>query len=58
MPEENETVINDFLRRRPDFHQVPPKSIDDSMIDKQGFFRTSPNRHGMDGFFGAALVRT
>jgi len=51
-------VINDFLRRRPDFHQVPPKSIDDSMIDKQGFFRTSPNRHGMDGFFGAALVRT
>lgn len=58
MPEENETVINDFLRRRPDFHQVPPKSIDGSMIDKQGFFRTSPNRHGMDGFFGAALVRT
>lgn len=59
MPEENEAVINDFLRHHTDFHLTPPLgSIDRSMIDEKGFFRTSPARHGTDGFFGAVLVRT
>jgi 16S rRNA (cytosine967-C5)-methyltransferase len=58
MPEENEAVIDDFLGRHTDFHLTPPlESIDRSMIDEKGFFRTSPARHGTDGFFGVTLVR-
>jgi 16S rRNA (cytosine967-C5)-methyltransferase len=59
MPEENEAVIDDFLRRHNNFRPAtPPESIDRSMIDEKGFFRTSPARQDMDGFFGAVLVRT
>ena len=58
-PEENEAVIDHFLRRHKDFHlAAPPETIDRSMIDEMGFFRTSPAHHGTDGFFGALLVRT
>jgi 16S rRNA (cytosine967-C5)-methyltransferase len=58
MPEENEVVINDFLRRNKDFHLMPaPETINNSMIDKKGFFRTNPALHGTDGFFAAVLIR-
>ena len=57
-PEENEAVIEDFLSLHPQFHLAPlPDSIDLSMRDERGFFRTSPVRHGTDGFFGAILVK-
>jgi 16S rRNA (cytosine967-C5)-methyltransferase len=56
-PEENEIVIGDFLRNRPDFTRIPPNGIPPALIDAEGFFRTSPHLQGMDGFFGSLLVR-
>jgi 16S rRNA (cytosine967-C5)-methyltransferase len=58
MPEENEVVIADFLSRHGDFRCVhPPAGIPPSMVSNEGFFRTRPDRHGTDGFFGAVLRR-
>jgi len=58
MPEENEEVIETFLRHHRDFRLLPPPgSIDCRLIDERGFFRTSPDRHGTDGFFAAVMVR-
>ena len=58
MPEENEMVVEDFLRHNRDFKLAPlPESIDRGLIDDKGFFRTSPGRHGTDGFFAALLVK-
>ncbi|MDO8724013.1 MAG: 16S rRNA (cytosine(967)-C(5))-methyltransferase RsmB [Syntrophales bacterium] len=58
MPEENEGVIETFLRHHGDFRPLPPPgSIDCRLIDERGFFRTSPDRHGTDGFFAAVMVR-
>jgi 16S rRNA (cytosine967-C5)-methyltransferase len=59
MPEENERVVEDFLGRNSDFKLAPPPgSIDRSLIDEKGFFRTSPERHGTDGFFAALMIKT
>jgi len=41
-------VLCDLREQAPDWAQ--------SLIDKEGFFRTFPHLHGMDGFF-AALFR-
>jgi 16S rRNA (cytosine967-C5)-methyltransferase len=58
MREENEAVIEDFLRRNRNFRLAsPPEAIDKALIDDKGFFRSSPARHGTDGFFAAVLVR-
>ncbi len=58
MPGENEGVIEEFLSRRQDFQSVmPPDSIDSRLLDEKGFLRTSPDRHGTDGFFAAVLVK-
>lgn len=58
IPEENEAVVEAFLSRCRNFRSVaPPETINRSLIDEQGFFRTSPDRHGTDGFFGAVLVK-
>ena len=43
-----EVVLCDLREQAPDWAQ--------SLIDKEGFFRTFPHLHGMDGFF-AALFR-
>ena len=57
-PEENEIIIGDFLRSRPDFRCIPPEDLPSTLIDAQGLFRSAPHRQGMDGFFGALLIRT
>lgn len=58
MPEENEDVIADFLFRHGDFVCIrPPAFIPQSMVTEQGFFKTRPDRHGTDGFFGAVLMK-
>lgn len=58
MPEENEAVITDFLSRHGGFRCIrPPALIPPSMVTEQGFFKTRPDRHGTDGFFGAVLER-
>jgi len=56
MPEENETVIKNFLARHREFRCIhPPELIPPSMQTEEGLFRTRPDRHGSDGFFGAVL---
>ena len=58
LPEENEAVIDDFLKHHSAFCLVsPPESINPTFIDKRGFFRTNTALHGTDGFFGAVMVR-
>jgi 16S rRNA (cytosine967-C5)-methyltransferase len=59
-PEENEAVIEDLLNSRTDFSLIKPPiagGIPHELIDAAGFFRTSPHRHGTDGFFAALFIR-
>ncbi|MEW6333540.1 MAG: 16S rRNA (cytosine(967)-C(5))-methyltransferase RsmB [Thermodesulfobacteriota bacterium] len=56
-PEENEIVIEDFLRRHPQFRLMPAASFPPGLIDAGGYLRTFPHRQGMDGFFAAQLMR-
>ncbi|MBN1615041.1 MAG: 16S rRNA (cytosine(967)-C(5))-methyltransferase RsmB [Deltaproteobacteria bacterium] len=58
MPEENEEVIGDFLAGHGMFGSTPPPAtIDGTLVDGEGFLRTSPVRGEMDGFFGAVLKK-
>ncbi|HZA50809.1 MAG TPA: RsmB/NOP family class I SAM-dependent RNA methyltransferase, partial [Myxococcaceae bacterium] len=59
--EENDAVVEDFLRAHPDFALRPaetelPPGIEPTVTDR-GYLRLFPHRHGTDGFFGAILVR-
>ena len=55
--EENEGVVEGFLERNSEIalenlkSTVPEWGLD--LIDDNGFFRTFPHIHGMEGFFGA-----
>ncbi|MFC1862809.1 16S rRNA (cytosine(967)-C(5))-methyltransferase RsmB [Thermodesulfobacteriota bacterium] len=59
--EENEAVVDEFLNRNQDFHlenlknHIPDWGTD--LIDEQGFLKTFPNLHGMDGFFAALFIK-
>jgi 16S rRNA (cytosine967-C5)-methyltransferase len=60
-PEENEEMICRFLEKRTEFviddpRQLLPVSAG-KLVDGRGFFRTFPGEPGMDGFFGARLVK-
>ncbi|MBU1150216.1 MAG: 16S rRNA (cytosine(967)-C(5))-methyltransferase RsmB [Proteobacteria bacterium] len=60
-PEENEAVIEDLFKDRPDFSLIKPPIAGDippELIDPAGFFRSFPHRHGTDGFFAAILAHT
>lgn len=59
MAEENDDVVDAFLERNPEFQpdQTPPPPELADLIDRQGRMRTYPHRHGMQGFFAAALRR-
>ncbi len=58
-PEENEHIAEQFLRLSPDFvaldarhaHPLLPASV----VDHRGHLRTTPDRHGLEGFFGAVF---
>jgi 16S rRNA (cytosine967-C5)-methyltransferase len=58
--EENENVVEKFLERHPAFQldrmeEVLPGKLQ-SFI-QNGFFKTFPQRNGMDGFFAARMVK-
>ena len=60
-PEENEDVVKDFLNSHPIFDIVKdpewlPENIR-SLIDQEGFLKTFPHRHNMNGFFVVCLKR-
>jgi 16S rRNA (cytosine967-C5)-methyltransferase len=58
LPQENEAVLNSFLKVSPGFSPCPPpESIPPQLIDCKGHFRTYPHLHNTDGFFGAILKR-
>jgi 16S rRNA (cytosine967-C5)-methyltransferase len=59
--EENEEVVKDFLEKNSDIalvnlkERVPEWCFD--LIDEQGFYRTYPQIHKMDGFFAALFKK-
>ena len=58
MTEENEHIIDDFISQNRSFILThPPETIDPALINHEGYFMTCPHRHGMDGFFGAVLLK-
>ena len=58
LPEENENVIDNFLKTNPHFLLNPqPESHHHQLFDAKGYFRTYPHIHHIDGFFGAVLER-
>lgn len=55
--EENEFVVEEFLKGRQDFVKERPP-LADRFHTKEGFARTLPHRDKMDGFFLARLKRS
>jgi len=59
--EENEMVVEEFLADRPEFSLHPPANAlppqAQQFVDARGYFRTLPERDGLDGFFAAALIK-
>jgi 16S rRNA (cytosine967-C5)-methyltransferase len=60
-PEENEQVVEAFLRERDDFDLIDlrehPHPALGPVLDDRGMLRTVPFRHGLEAFFAAALRR-
>jgi 16S rRNA (cytosine967-C5)-methyltransferase len=59
--EESEGVVQDFVAAHPTFGVEPAARVlpdgARELCDAQGFVRTLPSRHGLDGFFAARLAR-
>ncbi|MDR1989657.1 MAG: 16S rRNA (cytosine(967)-C(5))-methyltransferase RsmB [Acidobacteriaceae bacterium] len=60
-PEENDEVARAFLEATPTFARIAPgrinPALDRSLFGEDGFFRTEPDRHGLEGFFAAVFER-
>lgn len=60
-PEENEGVVTQFLKKHPNFVIIAGQAIVKKpvlpFLGADGFFRTAPHTHHMDGFFAARLTR-
>ena len=54
-PEENEDVVDAFLEAHPELAQLEAPVA--AELRRGPALVTSPHRHGMDGFYGAALTR-
>jgi len=60
LPEENEWIIEAFLKTSPDFELTRPSELPPevrSVIGKDGALRCLPHRHDADGFYAARLER-
>jgi 16S rRNA (cytosine967-C5)-methyltransferase len=63
-PDENESVVRQFVEAHPEFHVVPvssalpPSLAGGRLADGQGFLRVWPHRHGTEAFFAAVLERS
>ena len=59
--EENEEVVKAFLEENKDFSVIPPIITNPDLFGRftgeDGFFRSLPQVHDMDGFFGAVMMR-
>lgn len=55
--EEDEAVVEEFLRSHTDFRQVAATPAPSSILQPDGSARTWPHRNDVDGFFVAALER-
>lgn len=59
--EECEDVVRDFVAAHPGFGVEPAANVLSGdardLTDAEGFLRTLPHRHGLDGFFAARLAR-
>ena len=55
-PEENETVIKNFLKSNANFEIIAP-NVPARFLTENGFARTFPSTDNMDGFFISALDR-
>jgi 16S rRNA (cytosine967-C5)-methyltransferase len=60
-PEENELVARDFLTASRDFIQVDARTVhaqlSPALVDESGYFRSAPDRHQLEMFFGAVFER-
>jgi 16S rRNA (cytosine967-C5)-methyltransferase len=54
-PQENEHVVEQFLKNHPHFRLIPSGAHPALLTDK-GYVRTFPHRHHMDGFFAAVVT--
>jgi 16S rRNA (cytosine967-C5)-methyltransferase len=55
--DENEDVIAAFLDKHPHFRLEGAPPAPPELVTADGFLRTLPHRHGLDGFFAARLRR-
>jgi 16S rRNA (cytosine967-C5)-methyltransferase len=60
LPEENEAVVEGFLREAKSFRRADPGELPGELapvLDAEGSLRCLPQRHDTDGFYAARLVR-
>jgi 16S rRNA (cytosine967-C5)-methyltransferase len=62
-PEENERVVERVISETEGIRALTPRELSEGfpglapLFDPQGYFRTRPDLHAMDGFFATVIVR-
>jgi 16S rRNA (cytosine967-C5)-methyltransferase len=56
-PEENQDVVEHFLKRHPEFTRAHTDVVPAELITAAGDFQSLPQRHGIDGAYAARLTR-